>query len=226
MDHTVTHTGVFANGPCGCRFAIPNDAYAEPVRLTPCPHGEEWLVAVTDDELRWAHRFAEDLARLFHASYEAIAPMLGYQTRRATAVPWDQLAPPSRWLMILTADQVLSTGAVVRGPGAESIGRPDQGQLQLEEPSTAVQADVAGAPESPGGDSVCRSCRAPILWREHVGTGRRAPIDATPDPAGNVVLVDPRSYTLLGAGDSPEVPRYTNHFQTCPNADRHHRDGR
>lgn len=65
----------------------------------------------------------------------------------------------------------------------------------------------------------CRSCGADVRWLTSEATGRIAPIDAAPDASGNVVIDGAgRSYQVLTAGEreASARPRYTNHFQTCP----------
>jgi hypothetical protein len=49
----------------------------------------------------------EALARLFHETYEALAPVYSYQTRPASAVPWDEVPEDNRKLMIATAEVIL-----------------------------------------------------------------------------------------------------------------------
>lgn len=64
--------------------------------------------------------------------------------------------------------------------------------------------------------STCRSCGAPIIWA-HTPNGKSMPLDAEPDPTGNIVLddgtarVEPNQ-TLTGT-------RHTSHFATCPHAE-------
>lgn len=48
----------------------------------------------------------ERLAVLFHDTYENLAPLFGYETRRESAVPWDQVPEPNRLLMIEVARSV------------------------------------------------------------------------------------------------------------------------
>jgi hypothetical protein len=48
----------------------------------------------------------EDVARLFHETYERLAPLHGYETRKASAVPWDDVPEPNRSLMIAVAAEV------------------------------------------------------------------------------------------------------------------------
>jgi hypothetical protein len=50
---------------------------------------------------------AEALARLFHETYEALAPSMGYQTRKASAVPWPEVPDANRSLMIAVATRIL-----------------------------------------------------------------------------------------------------------------------
>ena len=69
----------------------------------------------------------------------------------------------------------------------------------------------------------CRSCKAPILWLVNTSTQRAAPIDAEPSPAGNILVLDERTYRVLRPVElgNPEIGqgrRHTSHFQTCPDA--------
>lgn len=49
---------------------------------------------------------SEQLAKLFHETYERLAPTFGYETRKGSAVPWDQVPPRNKNLMIAVADLV------------------------------------------------------------------------------------------------------------------------
>lgn len=49
----------------------------------------------------------EDLARLFHETYERLAPDHGYKTRKASAVPWEDVPAANKALMIAVAGEVL-----------------------------------------------------------------------------------------------------------------------
>lgn len=53
---------------------------------------------------------AESLAQLFHETYERRAPDFGYETRKATAVPWEEIPDDSanKRLMIAVAEEVLA----------------------------------------------------------------------------------------------------------------------
>ena len=69
----------------------------------------------------------EQLAKLFHDTYERLAPSFGYQTRPDSAKPWANVPEPNKSLMIAVAAEVL---AAVRAEQAESVNacadyRPD-----------------------------------------------------------------------------------------------------
>jgi len=57
----------------------------------------------------FGERHAEQLARLFHETYERLAPEYGYETRPETAIPWEQIPDDNRnkRLMIAVAGEVL-----------------------------------------------------------------------------------------------------------------------
>ena len=50
---------------------------------------------------------AETLAKLFHDSYEELAPLYGYKTREASAVPWADVPDANKALMVATCEVVL-----------------------------------------------------------------------------------------------------------------------
>jgi hypothetical protein len=50
---------------------------------------------------------AEELAQLFHESYERLAKEQGYKTREESAVPWEDVPEDNKRLMIATAAEVL-----------------------------------------------------------------------------------------------------------------------
>jgi hypothetical protein len=49
----------------------------------------------------------EALARLFHEVYEALAPRFGYETRKDSAVPWDEVPHQNKALMTAVAAEIL-----------------------------------------------------------------------------------------------------------------------
>lgn len=72
--------------------------------------------------------------------------------------------------------------------------------------------------------SVCRSCKAPLLWARTEATGKAIPLDAEPHPDGNVIIVREGARDVarvLGplevAALDPSMERFMPHFQSCPN---------
>lgn len=51
----------------------------------------------------------ESVAKLFHETYERLAPFFDYETRERTRVPWEQVPEQNKRLMIATAADVLAT---------------------------------------------------------------------------------------------------------------------
>jgi hypothetical protein len=70
----------------------------------------------------------------------------------------------------------------------------------------------------------CRSCKALIMWLDHVTTGKAAPIDADPSPDGNIrVGVAFEHYTVLTGQERKDALErgdelHLNHYATCPQA--------
>ena len=48
----------------------------------------------------------EKLAKLFHDTYERLAPAFSYKTRKASAVPWTDVPPNNKGLMIAVAHEI------------------------------------------------------------------------------------------------------------------------
>lgn len=78
---------------------------------------------------------AESVARLFHETYEKLAPTFGYETRKESAVAWDDVPENNRSLMIAVAGEVIAAHvAGVRADQAEKDAViaethfPEQGQ--------------------------------------------------------------------------------------------------
>lgn len=71
--------------------------------------------------------------------------------------------------------------------------------------------------------SSCRACYAEVLWLANERTGKKNPIDAKPNPQGNIERVGENQYRILtkkqlemGQGLFGEpVERYMSHFATC-----------
>ena len=50
---------------------------------------------------------SESTAKAFHEAYERLAPTFGYDTRKASAVPWEDVPEKNRLLMIAVTDEVV-----------------------------------------------------------------------------------------------------------------------
>ena len=55
---------------------------------------------------------AEAIARHFHGTYERLASEFGYETRRESAVPFDEIPERNRSLMIATVRTLLDAGVI------------------------------------------------------------------------------------------------------------------
>lgn len=58
---------------------------------------------------------AEQVAREFHAAYERLAPGHGYETRQASAKPWEEVPDNNRSLMVATVQDLLDRGVIAVG---------------------------------------------------------------------------------------------------------------
>lgn len=68
---------------------------------------------MTDAESEWIpHPRTERIAREFHHTYEALAPSFGYETREASAVPWEQVPEQNRRLMRAVVADLLGRGVI------------------------------------------------------------------------------------------------------------------
>jgi hypothetical protein len=55
----------------------------------------------------WLAASPEEVARAFHEAYERLAPSFGYETREASAVPWEDVPEPNKSLMVAVAAEVI-----------------------------------------------------------------------------------------------------------------------
>lgn len=55
---------------------------------------------------------AQDVAKEFHESYERQAGDFGYETRAASAVPWEDVPMANKELMIATVQDLLDRGVI------------------------------------------------------------------------------------------------------------------
>ncbi len=76
----------------------------------------------------------------------------------------------------------------------------------------------------------CRACGGELINVQHEKTRKFAPIDAAPNPGGNIVALDNGCYRVLGGRAlsllPPDIRLYANHYTTCPKAElfRYHRN--
>ena len=59
---------------------------------------------------------SEMIAKSFHEAYENLAPNFDYETREASAKPWDQVPEHNRNLMIATVQWLVERGVIAYGP--------------------------------------------------------------------------------------------------------------
>ena len=50
---------------------------------------------------------ADQLARMFHETYERLAPSHGYETRKDSAVPWENVPQKNKALMTAVCAEIL-----------------------------------------------------------------------------------------------------------------------
>ncbi len=61
-------------------------------------------------------KHAEMIAGLFHATSETLAPDYGYETRKASAVAWEDVPANNKALMIATVQHLIDLGTISPGP--------------------------------------------------------------------------------------------------------------
>lgn len=66
---------------------------------------DRWIVRHPEESPRRGPD-PETVARWFHEAYERLAPSFGYETRKASAVPWESVPEPNRSLMVAVAAEV------------------------------------------------------------------------------------------------------------------------
>lgn len=90
--------------------------HSNPVELTPLGQFY-WLLAKNNllggsppalSSRRFPMPDAESVAKLFHDAYERLAPAFGYETRKETRVPWEQVPEDNKHLMIAATAEVLA----------------------------------------------------------------------------------------------------------------------
>lgn len=71
---------------------------------------------------------AEDLAKRFHYTYEALAPQFNYETRKESAKPWEEVPENNRKLMVAVCEGILTFLC-----GCEAVDRQKQ-SLEIASP--------------------------------------------------------------------------------------------
>lgn len=56
---------------------------------------------------------AEEIAQRFHETYEKLAPLYGYTTRKESAVAWEDVPEPNRSLMVAVVQALLDEGIIL-----------------------------------------------------------------------------------------------------------------
>jgi hypothetical protein len=75
----------------------------------------------------------EGIARAFHEAYESLAEGFGYQTRRASAVPWEDVPEANKALMIATIRNVFIEQGLALRPPAPDEAAIERGAKALRE---------------------------------------------------------------------------------------------
>ncbi len=75
-------------------------------------------------------------------------------------------------------------------------------------------------------EGTCRSCGARIIWVTMAATGKKNPLDAKPNPAGNVTAIENGQGIVLkgeslAQAKADGMTLYLSHFATCPNSLSH-----
>src|SRR5258708_1775578 len=91
----------------------------------------------------------EELARMFHETYERLAPSDNYKTREASAGPWESVPEQNKQLMTAVAAEVLVELEKKQGPGllntliqieAENVTRIGRLEEQVQSIKEAIEA--------------------------------------------------------------------------------------
>lgn len=148
---------------------------------------------------------AEQLARLFHETYERLAPQHGYETRVASAKPWSEVPANNRALMIATCAHVLDelqlgayaqgyADAVARLRDDERYGDWWSASPESVRPTEPIRGHLADYLETvgPAGPDVTKPAterlRAQAVY-ENLTTAVPGTVFAFEQPSGDRVLV-------------------------------------
>lgn len=74
---------------------------------------------------------AARIAKAFHEAYERLAPEHGYETREASAKPWDEVPANNRELMVAVVEQLLAQGDIEYGVLADASGDGPRAHFEI-----------------------------------------------------------------------------------------------
>ena len=86
----------------------------------------------------------EELASLFHSTYEDLAPTYGYETRKESAVPWSEVPEQNRLLMCEVVSRVRSELTHAR------VAELEHENAELRQKVSDVEWDHGFRPDSKG----------------------------------------------------------------------------
>jgi hypothetical protein len=93
----------------------------------------------------------EALARLFHDTYERLAPEFGYETREASRKPWEEVPQQNRTLMVAVAGVIAETLGL-RGDVLDRLDRfADEADARSRSPATPGTSPRCGGRPRPCG---------------------------------------------------------------------------
>lgn len=102
----------------------------------------------------------EQIAQAFHETYERLAPDHGYETREASAKPWDEVPESNRNLMVAVAAELVDAGVIPTFPRRD-------GDVTVLGPEVFASAD--GSVISVGGENYVRQA-ADVIGKAEVKT--------------------------------------------------------
>lgn len=108
-------------------------------------------------------------ARAFHEAYERLAPSFGYETRKASAVPWDEVPEQNRALMIAVCAEVVGAIRASERAKVEALLEAAESTIAAADESRAQARAQWEAQMTTG--FPCRTCGAPARHWEHGMSG-------------------------------------------------------
>jgi hypothetical protein len=112
-----------------------------------------------------------EVAKAFHEAYERLAPEYGYETRKASAVPWEQVPENNRSLMVAVVRDIWSIIACHFAEPSKDRSIPMTTKI---DPARAAAREIAGTVESNHNITIPdagRGAIAAIIARHFTGHG-------------------------------------------------------